>query len=280
MTKVAVLEVGRDGRVWAMEPGRMPAAAAGSVDEYLGSAAGRRLEAARARGTVGNAGLLVRLYAMRVRGDLDALDVCSPAAGGGRRAADDPAACLVRMARVLGPASTGGWHPFVDLDYPAYAIAATTDPDDRVRFLKTHCAYHALSFVPDLDLPAAAAIVGAVLDPRFFVDPEHPDRTTRLERFLGVSPRGAPDRLREVVACCVGAARGGADRPGAFAARPGALADMPGAAGPRAFVRFLAAAWTDALYPGRPEPVFDPDVFFAEPWTSAAYRRHAAARLG
>jgi hypothetical protein len=46
----------------------------------------------------------------------------------------------------------------------------------------------ALSFVAGIDAASVATLLGLVLDPRWFVDPVRPNRSNRLERFLGLHP--------------------------------------------------------------------------------------------
>ena len=105
----------------------------------------------------------------------------------------DPVIALYRMRQCLLAPSLGGWHRMTSLDYPSYALAAwlsqrTAYTAEVAALLRTHPAYHDLTFLPTLQEEAAAAVLGSLLDPRWYIDHRHPHRLSRVKLHMGLSP--------------------------------------------------------------------------------------------
>ncbi|RMG40107.1 MAG: hypothetical protein D6725_04050 [Planctomycetota bacterium] len=130
----------------------------------------------------------------------------------------DPQLALQRMRRFRRPRSLGGWHVMKEEELPAYRLGAEVWDEGVVRkthsrcnlylgwrpqcgelapeyyervlpeLLKQHPVYRDLAFIGTLDPLYAARVVGSILDPRWFVDPEHPDRTAALRNYMGLLP--------------------------------------------------------------------------------------------
>jgi hypothetical protein len=169
-------------------------------------------------------------------------------------------------------------------DARAFALAAGTGA------LRDHPAWPAVSFVPWADLAAAADVLRALGDPRWFVDPSRPGRVATLVSYFGVAdalrPREAPEvgpraaRRRAVFAAWRGP--DATPRPGhprgyfwrLAASRPGPKGLVRAST---AYLRFVREVWLQAAH-GPSRELFDPAAFFrGEPETADAYRRHALA---
>lgn len=88
--------------------------------------------------------------------------------------------------------SVGGWRTFTERDYPMYALAKEIfDSRGRcttkaTKFLEAHPAWPALSFIETVDKTRAALLLAMILDPRWHMDPNNPDRAARLKSFCGL----------------------------------------------------------------------------------------------
>lgn len=264
------------GGVWASTPRsgpavRWPTAEVAAEDRSLAG------NSVRCRGTPRNAALLVRLYRAKSVGRIRSLEVCSPLAGGTANHGLDPRQSLIRIQAEQPSASCGGWHDFTALDVTSYAMAAS--PESRLEFLRLHPAWPAFSFLKPLDESAMADLVALLLDPRFFVDPFNPDRSDRVQSFLGLSRRNPfPDRLALVMRCWRFGLDGipvswkGVDGPGSFVCREAVRRGLVAAS--RLFVSYVTQTWTDELCRGRnKEELFVPEHFFPD-GEAAAWRSH------
>lgn len=190
-------------------------------------------------------------------------------------------------------ASVGGWRPMTDADAVAYAMAARFDSggdadDATMALFATHPAYPALSFIPHLDLRRAARLVATILDPRWFVDPETPDRLSRLKCFLGLvgdRPPGSPGRRsRRALATdawkSTPALPAAVKEPGYFLWRHWAACDGEHRRADLKtsclFLDYLKATWLDAAKQC-PDRLFVPGHFFGRDATAAAWRAHVQA---
>lgn len=98
--------------------------------------------------------------------------------------------------------SLGGWHEMTPYDTAAYRLIELLqrsggELDEHVRLaVCEHPAYPVMSYLHAAPLPAARMLAW-IVDPRWFKDPVHPDRISRLNEFMGLSPLNAA-RLFEV----------------------------------------------------------------------------------
>jgi hypothetical protein len=227
------------------------------------------------------------------------LELANPAAAGWGVGAPvaDPAGLVAAACRAPGlarnrrrpdpswPPSLGGTQRPGPVELATYALADL--PPDAVR---DHPVYRRLAFIR-LDPISVGALLGLILDPRWFVDPADPGSLNRLGAFLRLDPKAARhDRARFRLAYRAWHAGG----------PPADLADPAEACWRRWydlrcddraifrvtvwFVRYLRAVWLDTLYAlRRPESetvAFAPEHFFAvfpdAERYAAAYRAHLA----
>jgi hypothetical protein len=226
-----------------------------------------------------------------------------------RREREDPAAVLASMAKVdkIGAPSIGGWHDVTEDDFTSYllvcAIAQSGGAfnDDIEALLKRHPAWPALSFVPTLDMAAAAVLLAMIVDPRWYVSKDRPNRQSKLKTYLGL--------IESNMSCILAGKPGGLNHErAAYAVRawssgkPSATKGGP----PNEFLRrccarqpsqsrgllrasslflsFLRSVWLQGIDRMNME-LFVPEHFFEgddeafQLLTAQAYRRHAADLL-
>lgn len=213
-------------------------------------------------------------------------------------------------------ASQGGWHEATPIDHVTYQMTtrvhlptpAADHEDQLLALLQQHPTWPAISFLANADLLAAARLVALIRDPRWYVDPAHPNRSAKFRSYLGLndwnvrqvlSGKASSGQYVARCRCVIDTWTGGqtASRP-----RPPAL-DAPayflwrrayeeqgqwGRGVLRAselLVNLLHAVWLNAFDPQR--ELFVPEYFFARKGravavvdqqgaVAAAFRQHVA----
>jgi hypothetical protein len=143
-------------------------------------------------GSRDNAKLLIHLYQSKLYSKLHSLKVCSPVVCKGEKRRQDPKIILMDMMQAKDlPGSLGGWHEFYETDYFAYTLASQNFEDvEAIKdYSSTHPAWPYLQFIPHLNPIKCAQLLGGLIDPRWYVDPENPDSHSRLEGYLGLNPK-------------------------------------------------------------------------------------------
>jgi hypothetical protein len=281
------VHTGPDGQVWFLDGDRPPENSGVLVEPFLSSPQVRKAEKVRILGVPENASLAISLYNLK-NGRLNSLEVCSPLACETSARREKPEHVLFDMRKwTMHHASCGGWHEFQDLDYPSYAIADAlrtgATPGHTARFLKDHPAWPALAGIPHLFPIGICGLISAILDPRFFIDQDDPDRLSKLEAFLGLDPKIAAvggktdsptkqhNRYRLLLDCWKNDDPGQQAASGSpelfvwrayYAAGGGWKGDLRAS---QRFVHYLRHTWLNALYPHRKgEPLFVPEHFFSD----------------
>lgn len=288
------------GQIWFAN-GKETPRVGGTSTKFLEHVIGSEQLHFRVLGLHQNAPLITTIYDNYVRAGLATLEVASPMVCENRREREDPEITLYRMRQCLVPASMGGWHTFCDKDYPSYAlagqVAANATAGEFMRTLEQHPVWHDIKFLWRPSIVGVGAVIASILDPRWFVDYQHPERLTRLITYMGLTP-GTLERVmrnpdpgegREQRAHFVlGAWSSGVhladrlpewDEPGAFIWRRCRAAKKHGwLRGCQAFLVYLIRTWQQQILP-RPSGC----DFFAPEWLLkgdevAAYKAHAALR--
>lgn len=243
------------------------------------------------------------LYCHRHRPDLT-IEVAGPQACPVPEELTQPRAAIHRMRQFLRSPSLGGFHTFTEHDAAIYRLVhrAQRDQGPSVRVLRawmTHPARYDLTFLPTLDAEAAAMLLATMVDFRWYVDPQHPDRLARLNIAMGLTPRIQADvnndhitslrhyRCALVRRCWHDGRRPDLALPGNFLWRrrlshgDTVVGDL--VAG-RTFLAYLARTWAQELarrtMPYLREPLFNPEQLLKrfEVDEVAAYTTFAANR--
>jgi hypothetical protein len=285
-----------DGVIWYLEGSGMPHYSGVDAATFLESSIFRTAACVRVIGTASNARLILQLYGHKLNNVLRSLEVCSPLCCESAEDRRDPEVTLYNMRSFTAPGSLGGWHEFGPKDIFSYTLAAhfhTTDKvgDDQRKMMALHPAWPALSFVAGVDQDACAQLIGTLIDPRWYIDTDDPDRCSKLEQFLGLNPvvQGELEHknqerhrnYRVVLKCWKNGSPPGRLQdltPRHFLWRAwhsktgGHKGDLVAS---KFFVSYLRAVWTDAICAGtKAGRLFVPEYFFLRPDEAKAYRAH------
>lgn len=200
------------------------------------------------------------------------------------------------MRQINLAASLGGWHSLTAVDLLAYRIADATRTGDiatAVELLHQHPVFPMLSFIPTLQPVAVAKLIGTLLDPRWYVGVQHPERLSALRIFLGVVPNvfhrairtetptaAAQQRCRLTVQAWGGLfpapSPADSERPANFLWRRARCHGQLRAT--QTFVTYLVKAWQHVLQQANGRQaieLFQPESIL-QPLELAAYKTHMA----
>jgi hypothetical protein len=252
----------------------------------------------RVVGAAYNAELIQAIFHLRLRDELQSLEVCTPALLDGVDGRKRPDLLLHAARKLSRSPSLGGWHAFTLKDLPSYALAArlrnqVDDPNGTLALLRGHPAWPALSFIDHLDPYMTASLLATIVDPRWFVDPLTGSSRVRLEQFLGVQSKNATavrggDQSSRVQRCRMVASCWNTveepdflESPGSFLWRTwrdrgaGTRGEL---AASRRFLVFVASVWLAPLcLTGQADRLFVPDCFFETIEEGRAFEAHLAA---
>jgi hypothetical protein len=293
---VLKLHVDSIGVVWYLNGSCLPECSQTDVDNFLTMPA-CRARRIRLLGHPNNAELICRLFQRKLAKHLDNLEVCSPLSyRNNPKTTAESEEILLAMRSWYGAPSQGGWHEVTYKEFTSYCLAYLGKAGlyhEMRPFLEAHPAWPSLSFITSLDHQMVSALIGLIVDPRFYIDRDEPDRTSKLEAFLGLTPAGirasGDDDLsihgrrallvQEAWANCPPAAEVLEREPGHFLWRlyhksgGGAKGYLRAS---QKFVQYLRHTWMDGLY-HRPlwgEALFEPHFFFTSQREIDAYFGH------
>ena len=188
------LTVDDTGIVWYLHGEGMPHCSDLSDWDFLQSPILQNVKQVRMVGSSNNAELLHKLYELKLKQELNSLQVCSPMCCDIADNRNDPGVVLFKMRNYKLAPSLGGWHEFGRGDFPSYLLAAyykrhNKAADYTKQATLSHVAWPALSFIENLNIEAVGKLFAALIDPRWFVDVADIDSGVRLQQFLGLNPR-------------------------------------------------------------------------------------------
>ena len=144
------------------------------------------------------------IFVMGTRWQAGLVDRLLRSAGGARVYIGGPAICtdqgagpekqIYRMRETTLPAALGGFHPATAADVGTYGAVAAWCGNSRlsdaarIELLHNHPARGGLGFLDPVDWAAATRLLAWIVDPRWFIDKDHPDRNSRMRSYLGLSP--------------------------------------------------------------------------------------------
>ncbi len=143
-------------------------------------------------GSKRNVHLILALHTKRVTKQSGSIEVCSPTICETASDLDSPEKTLLAMRRYERPSILGGWHLFRKEDYHSYALSSHIHKCDNIiddharRLMKSHIAWHPLSFIPHLSIDHCCQLISTILDPRWFADYTNMGRGSKLRRYLGL----------------------------------------------------------------------------------------------
>lgn len=188
------LTVDARGIVWYLNGQGMPHCADVSDWDFLQSSVLQAAKQVRMVGSANNAELINHLYELKLKSELESLQVCSPMCCDIAEDRNDPAVVLFKMRNFNLAASLGGWHEFGRKDYPGYLLSAyyqkqKSASDYTRQATYSHVAWPAISFIENINTDALSKLLALLLDPRWFVDMAESGCGSHLEQYLGLNPR-------------------------------------------------------------------------------------------
>lgn len=99
---------------------------------------------------------------------------------------ENPRRILLAMQQVSQhwlPPSLGGWHRCTPLDVVIYGMGC---PARRTELQQLHPVWQACVGFQGFNMDRLGDLLSEIRDPRWFVDCQHPDRTSRLRAYLGL----------------------------------------------------------------------------------------------
>jgi hypothetical protein len=294
--KTLKLVVDTQGIVWYIQENGLPTNAKCGVDCFLEtSSVLQSADYVRVIGIPNHAGLIHKLYEKKLKQEFAVLQVGTPMCCVSADDRRDPELFLYYMRKLDRPPSLGGWHDFDLRDLSSYLLADhhfLSDEPANSLHVRCHPAWPALSFVDGLNEAAVAKMLAAIVDPRWFIDGNAPDKLDRYEDFLQLNTKSIgqaahqdatwrSNRSKMVLQCWKNLIFKSGQKminPRHFVFR--AWADKGGGhkgelEGCKTFARFLWAVWTQAMYIGpRSDRLFIPEHFFSRPDEVLAYKTH------
>lgn len=264
------LHTAQDGVLWYLDGDRPARPVQGDREEFLRGPAAKHAEKVRVLGARVNVPLIVELGLLHRSGVLNGLELATPLAASSQALKSDPEAVLLAMRKWKDAPSRGGWHEMTSSEAISFCMANSLlagAASEALRGLLFHPAWPYLKLIPHLHSLSICHLIAEILDPRYYVDVDEPDRLSKLESYLGLGDL-ASQRYRLTLSCWYG------DKPGDKELNSMAYflwrvyckygsAEKGAVRASQKFIAYLRHTWLEGLYAGRlGEPLFDPDSFF------------------
>lgn len=185
-----------DGIIWYSTGINPPECSGQILDTFLLSPVISRFSTtARVIGIARNAELITSLYFRKAKREILSVCLAGPNICDSMLELDDPALTLMRMRDVYYAASRGGWHVCTDVEFVIYMLltkklrAAEINDSSELVFYRNHPLYKVLNFIPGISHSSAINLLTTIIDPRWYVDQRRPDNPTKLNLYLGLTPR-------------------------------------------------------------------------------------------
>lgn len=205
MNKILRLHTDSDGIVWCGQNGVRAVNSKLVPEEFVTHNSFRTAKLVRIMGVHDNAGLIVTAYNAQKKLNASRapaksalsipnarLEVGSPLMCPVKALRKDPVEVLQRMWQTdTASRISTGWRAVDTNLFNSYLLVTSVDElsDKAAAIFRYHPTSSLFSYFPDCDTKSCMKFVSEVVDPRWFLHPERPHRMTRLNRFLGLTPR-------------------------------------------------------------------------------------------
>lgn len=153
-------------------------------------------------GSSRNSKLVCKLFKLKDAGDISELEVCSPQVEKVNLDEYSPEKVLMNMRKWNYPSSLGGFHKVAADDFIIHSLAEAFKKDandeDAVGLFEAHPVCHFLKFIPFLNKKACAHVVAMIIDPRWYVDLNAPNKLANLFEYMGLGSLKTPNDLVEL----------------------------------------------------------------------------------
>ena len=193
------------GIVWCERSGSRAHYTGFSPEEFVTKNVFRTAPVVRAVGSAENSRLLLAMYEKHKKAPVLAkrnIWLASPAICPTANLRADPVEVLRRMGQPDATARiSANWHLMRAVDFNAHLLRMVVDRDwdthgitEKARVIfQYHPAFVALSFLESVHWGSTIKTLSLILDPRWYVHAERPNRLSKLMRFLGLTPRNFSD---------------------------------------------------------------------------------------
>jgi len=182
-----------NGLVWYIVGDGLHSRSRMTVEEFADSKVLANADSVRVIGMAENADLIIALAAKQREGELDSVEVVTPLVCATAAERQEPLMALYRMRSFLRAPSLGGYHQLTTADLRSYELVVSLRDEGWTPatqcILMQHPVWYPLKFIPELDWKCCAELIATIIDPRWFVDVFSPDRSAKLESFLGLDPK-------------------------------------------------------------------------------------------
>jgi|TARA_R110002051_G_scaffold305965_1_gene376284 hypothetical protein len=290
-----------DGIVWCGQHGVGAYCTGDSPDEFVTKNVFKTAPVVRAMGSSENSKLLLAMYERHKKAPVLAkrqVLLASPMICHTEKVRADPEEVLYRLwqsdttARV-----SANWHLMRSVDFNAYLLhLAVLDSKyaegvtDKAKIIfQYHPAFNAISFFENVDVDSVVSLLSSILDPRWYVHAERPNRLSKLLCFLGLTIRNFDESSATLGgynydrACMVHSSWSGLDRRPVDYTSPRSFlwriyrhhggGDKGSLRASEAFMRFVTLHWLQGLS-GSSRRLFDPSLFFKTNDEVVAYNTH------
>lgn len=186
-----------DGIVWCSQHG-VPVRCTGMTPEkFISNAVFKSASVVRVVGATVNSTLLLGMYERHKSAALNAtrkIYIGNPAMLPVRALLDDPEEVLLRLWQQDANARIASmWHTMGPVEFNSHLLCSAVNNSKAVNeharmVFRYHPVYNSLSFFSEVNVDLLIRWVCAVVDPRWFIDPDHPNRLSKLMRFSGLTP--------------------------------------------------------------------------------------------
>ena len=290
-----------DGIVWCGQHGVGAYCTGYSPDEFVLKNVFKTAPVVRAMGSSGNSKLLLIMYERHKKAPVLAkrqIWLASPMICHTEKVRTDPEEVLYRLWQAdTTTRISANWHRMKSVDFNAYLLHlavlnskyAEGVTDKAKVVFQYHPAFNALSFFEHVDVNSVVSLLSSILDPRWYVHADRPNRLSKLLGFLGLTIRNFDDSSSGFGgynydrACMVHSSWSGtAGRVVDYSSPRNFLWRIyrHHGGGPRgnlraseAFMRFVILHWLQGLSES-PRKLFDPSLFFKTNEEVTAYNTH------
>lgn len=286
-----------DGVVWCGQNGISARCTGFSPEEFITQSVFKTASVIRALGTPDNSRLLLEMYERHRNAPALArrqILIASPNLCPVRSLVQDPEEVLRRIwqpdvtARIAA-----NWHSMGPVNFNAHMLELSVRSNKEITeksrtIFRYHPVFSVLSFFEQVDVDFVIRLVCLIIDPRWFINTERPNRLSKVMRFSGLTPANFSEsddswgryRDRSLLvrgSWCVDDIPD-IDAPRNFVWRilehhGGSSTGMLKAS--QSFLRFLVLHWMQELRSSK-RPLFDPVLFFKTEAEVAAYNEYAS----
>lgn len=195
-----------DGEIWYISGSGTPRPSGYSYFEFCKKPKMvNKKSVVRVVGSANNAALIISLTNLKYSGAISDVQVCSPQVEKINLDEYSPEKVLLNMRKWKYPPSVGGFHSLTQDDICVYAMIEITRQNSDISVVKkladlfkNHFMCEVLKFIPFLHMESCALLISTIIDPRWYVDINAPNKLANLFDCLGIAGIKASDETEHI----------------------------------------------------------------------------------